>query len=124
MDKKDRNKDKNLNVVISGMEDIIKRDLDKHKAILKKTKEEYAVFRESVSYLIKRKRHYIEQKKTGKYNDESMQVSIDKLNIEIRKMSDKSDLANKKIKFEDNIVKNLILQLDNQLKSLRLLNKN
>ena len=45
-------------VVIAGIEDIIKRDLENHKALLDRTKVEELSFREARSHEIKKKKNY------------------------------------------------------------------
>jgi len=117
-------KRENLNVVIEGMEVVIERDLKRHELILSQARKDYSKFREAVSYEIRKKRHYSELIRQGKYQRKAMETAINDINVNIRNMQDKAGLSEQKIKFEENIVETLTRQLEDQKKSLKLLNKN
>lgn len=115
---------KDQHIVIEGMEVVIKRDLQRHEGILMQAKRDYMRFREAVSYEVRKKRHYKNLVKQGKYKKEAMESAIGDININIRNMSDKAKLAEDKIKFEENIVATLRSNLEKQNQQLKLLNKN
>jgi len=102
-------------VVIRGIEEVIKRDLELHKAILERTKEELLSFRVGRSHEIKKKKHYKNLIGGGKYDDASLRVSMDDIATNIRHMSDKCDAAQEKIKHNQLIVDTLTQQLGDQM---------
>ena len=117
--KRNDNADDNPLIVIEGMEPIIQKDLDKHKAILEQTQTELGVFRQAVSHEVKKKKYYKSLIGGKKYNDDSLRKSIGDININIRHMSDKAKLAQDKIAFETNIVDTLTTQLGEYRESIK-----
>ena len=109
--------------VVEGIEEVIKRDLGKHKAILERTQTELLSFRQARSHEVKRKKYYNSLIGGGKFNDEALKKSIEQININIRHFSDKCTAAEEKIKFEGNIVYTLSRQLEDQEEALRNLAK-
>ena len=101
-------------VVIAGIEDIIKRDLENHKALLDRTKVEELSFREARSHEIKKKKNYKGLIGGGKYNDDSLRASMKDIATNIRHMSDKVTLSQEKIKHHQEIVDTLTEQLADQ----------
>ena len=109
-------------VVIEGIDEIIKRDLEKHKALLDRSKIELQSFRHARSHEIKKKKHYRKQVGNGKYNDKALKISMDDIAVNIRHMSDKVKLTEDAIAHHSLIVDKLTEQLDNHnddMKELR-----
>jgi len=100
--------------VIEGMDDIIRRDLNKHKFLLEQTKLELGAYREARSHEIKRKRHYRSLLGGGKYDDEALQRSMNDIATNIRHLGDKAKLAEEKIAHHTLIVDTLTKQLRDQ----------
>lgn len=111
----------NRNIVIEGLEDVIKKDLEKHKLILEQTKSELDTYNQSVSHLVKRKKNYSGLKGGGKYNDKALTKSIAMIQIDITAISNKAKLAREKIEHTKVIVDTLTVNLENQYKSLKVL---
>lgn len=101
-------------LVVEGLEDVIKLDLDRHKEILSQAKNSLVSFRHGLSHELKKKKHYKSLIGGGKYNDDALKQSIQQININIRHMSDKVKITQEKIAFEDNIVQTLTKQLAEQ----------
>jgi hypothetical protein len=116
---KQLNNDEHPFIVIEGMENVIEKDLGKHKAILEQTKVELSVFRQGVSHEVKKKKYYKSLIGGGKYNDESLKTAIGQININIRHMSDKVKLAQEKVEHETLIVDTLTKQLEDQMDGVR-----
>lgn len=109
-------------VIVEGMEDIIERDLAEHKALLERTQTELLAYRQARSHEIKKKRHYLSLVGKGKYDDEALQSAVDtQININIRHLSDKCKLAEKKIEHHKLIVDTLNEQLKSQREGLKAL---
>ena len=113
-----------MNLVVEGIEDIIKRDLVNHKSLLERTKLELLSFRQARSHEIKKKKHYVSLIGDGKYDDDSLRKSIKDMNVNIRHMSDKADLAEKKIQHHTLIVDTLTENLKKQNEGLKRLAEN
>jgi len=105
-------------IVIEGIEDIIERDLEKHKAILDRTIIEVQAFKQARSHEIKKKKHYVGLIGGGTYNDVSLQRSINDIAVNIRHMSDKVTTGEEIVKFEKHIVETLTGQLKEQREGL------
>ena len=108
-------------IIIEGMEDVIERDLAKHKAYLERAVIDKATFVVARSHEIKRKRHYRDQIGGGKFNDESLKTAINDIVINIRHFSDKVKLADDSIAHHTHIVDTLTEQLKNQYVDLGVL---
>ena len=109
----------NKNVVIHGMEDVIKRDLEKHKALLDRTKLENLAFKKARADEIKKKKHYRSLIGGGKYSDDALKESIEMIKVNITNMSNKVKLSEEKIKHHALIVETLMGQLDDQMEALK-----
>lgn len=105
-------------VVTEGIEVVIARDLEKHKAILDRTKLEAQAFREGRSHEIRRKKHYAGLVGTGKYDDNALRVAMGQSAVNIQHMSDKVAMAEEQIKYHTHIVDTLAAQLKAQHKAL------
>jgi len=105
-------------MVVEGMEDVIKLDLEKHKEILARTKLELQAYKNARAHEIKRKKHYKSLIGGGKYNDEALKKSIQDINVNITHMSNKVKLAEDKIQHNTLIVDTLSKQLEDQYKGL------
>ena len=118
------NNNDEIQVVIEGLEDIIERDLNKHRGIVEQTKRELEVFKQARSYQVQKKKHYKMLMQTdNKYDKEAMQTAKDMINIDIRHYSDKVDGANQILAFNQNIVDTLEKQLVEQREGLKVLAK-
>lgn len=104
-------------VRIKGMDKVIKLDLEKHKDLVKRSKLELDSYRESVSHLVKRKKHYKSLINGGKYNDESLRESMKMIAIDIQAMSNKVKLSQDAIDHHTLIVDTLTTQLDDYYKT-------
>ena len=110
-------------VVIEGMEQIIQRDLDKHKSLLEAAHGDLLAFRRARSHEIKKKKHYRNQIGKGKFNDKALEEARVQMAINIRHLSDKADLAERRIAHETEIVETLTQQLEDQMAGLSRLYK-
>ena len=110
-------------VIIEGIDVIIKRDLEKHKTILERSQTELLSYREARSHEVKKKKHYISLIKEGKYNKESMERSIQDINVNIRHFSDKCKLTQDAIKHHTVIVDTLTEQLKEYEEDMKELKK-
>ena len=111
--------DKKNNVVrIRGIDKVIKKDLEKHKQILVRTQDELQVFKESVAYLIKRKKHFSSLIGGDTYNDNSLRESVRLINVDIRQMSDKVKLTEDALDHHRLIIDTLTGQLEDYYESL------
>lgn len=110
-------------IVIEGIEEVIKKDLKKYQEILERNKLELIAYRNARSHEIKKKKHYKNLIGGGKYNDDSLRESMNQIAINIRHMSNKVDLTEKAIKHHTEIVDTLTEQLENQMKGLKVLAK-
>jgi hypothetical protein len=116
----EHNEDERL-VVIEGLEVIIERDLEKHKALLKKRQEEKLAFIEARSYVIQRKKMWNKHLKGDNgYDKEALRRQMNEMAVDIRKWSDRLKLAQDGIEHETLIVDTLSEQLKDQYKGLRL----
>jgi len=114
---------KPLEVVAEGMEQIIQRDLDKHKSFLEAAKLDLQAFRQARSHEVQKKKHYRKQIGKGKFNDEALEEARVQMAINIRHLSDKADLAERRIAHETEIVETLTQQLEDQMAGLSRLRK-
>lgn len=110
-------------VVTEGMEQIIQRDLDKHKSLLESAKMDLLAFRQARSHEVKKKRHYRDQLGQGKYNDKALEEARVQMAINIRHLSDKAELAEQRIAHETEIVDTLAGQLEDQMAGLKRLSE-
>ena len=110
-------------IVFEGFEEITKRDLEKHKALLARSKIELLAYREARSYEIKKKKHYISLIGGSKYNDDALRTSIDSIAVNIQHFSDKVKLTEEAIAHHTLIVDTLTKQLEEQYKGLEALAK-
>lgn len=99
-------------ILIEGIDKVIKRDLGKHKEMLSRAKLSLAAFREAVSHQVKKKRHYLSLIGNGRYNDSSLRESVGAINIDIRAMSDKVKVTDEEIAHHTLIVDTLTGQLE------------
>jgi hypothetical protein len=108
-------------VIIDGLEVIIKRDLEKHKLLLIRSKADLDAFRLALSHQIKKKKHYVFQVGGGKYSDAALWESIAMIGVDIRHISDKAKLAEEALAHHSLIVDTLTAQLAEQHKNLKIL---
>jgi hypothetical protein len=108
-------------MVIEGLEDILIKDIAKHKEIVERTENELISFRKAVSHEVKRKKHYRKLIGGGKYNDESLQKSIDMMGINITHLSNRVKETTEKRDFNKNIVDTLSKNLEDHRNGLKIL---
>jgi hypothetical protein len=110
-------------IVVEGIEDVIKRDLQKHKGILERTKIELIAYRSARSHEVQKKKHYKSLIGGGKFNDTALKKSMGDISINIRHFSDKIKLTEDAITHHSLIVDTLTKQLEDQNKGLEALAK-
>jgi hypothetical protein len=108
-------------IVIEGIEKVIKKDLKKFQGILERDKLDLIAFRGARSHEIKKKKHYKNLIGGEKFNDDALRESMSQIAINIRHMSDKVMLTEKAIEHHTEIVDTLTKQLENQMKGLKVL---
>lgn len=106
-------------IVLEGMEEILERDLAKHKGILQQTKLEMDAYSDARSYEVRKKRHYRSLVNEGKYDRESMEAAIAQIDINLRHMLDKKKLSLEKIAHHEEIISKLEEELSNQYRGLK-----
>lgn len=105
-------------IVVEGIEEIIKRDLGKHKGLVEQTQRELDAYRAARSHEIARKKHYKSLIGGGKFDDDALRESMKDISINIRHLSDKVDLAREKLEHHRLIVDTLSQQLEDQMEAL------
>jgi chromosome segregation ATPase len=105
----DRRKDPEI--FIEGIDVVIRRDLDKHKALLVQTTTELESFREAAAHESARKRHYYRQIGKGKFNDDALRRSVKDIRVNIRHLTDKAVMAEERIEHHKTIIDTLTEQL-------------
>lgn len=103
-------------IIIEGLDSVIKLDLGKHQQLLAQAKLSAQAFREAVSHQVKRKKYYRSLIGGGKFDDKALKVSLGMIQIDIRAMSDKVKLALEEISHHTLIVDTLTEQLENYYK--------
>jgi hypothetical protein len=98
-------------VFIRGIDKVIRKDLEKHKTLLARTKVELHAYREARSHEVKKRKHYSSLIGGEKYDDKALRESMGDIAINIRHMSDKVKLAQKTIEHHTEIVDTLTQQL-------------
>ena len=113
------------NVVIEGLEDILERDIAKHKMILERSKGELDSYNQALTYQIKKKKFYsnLLKDKDTKYKKSALKKSRDMIAIDIRQISDKIKLTKENITHHTHIVDTLTQQLADQKRGLTHLNE-
>lgn len=110
-------------IVIEGIEEITKRDLVKHKALIVQTQTERNAFAEARAHEMRKKKHYRKQIGGGKFNDDALRTAMKDIAVNIRHMSDKVKASEEKLAHHRLIVDTLTAQLTKQeelLKKIRL----
>lgn len=98
-------------VFLEGIDVVIRRDLGKHQAMLKQTEAERASFVEARDHESARKRHYYRLIGGGKYDDDALKKSVEQIRGNVRHLSDKVTLSERKIEHHTEIVDTLTQQL-------------
>lgn len=104
-------------IFIEGIDEIIRRDLEKHKALLEREQTNLLAYQESVAHAIEQKRHYRKLIGGGKYNDDALHNSIAQQKINVRHLQDKVKLTKEAIAHHALIVDTLSQQLKNYEKA-------
>jgi len=110
-------------IVFEGMEEILERDLSKHKGILQQTKLEMDAYSDARSYEVRKKRHYKSLVNAGKYDQKAMEEAIAQIDINLRHMVDKKKLCVEKIAHHEEIISKLEEELADQYRGLKKLAK-
>jgi hypothetical protein len=106
---KERRKDPEI--FIEGIDKVIRLDLGKHKELLAQTQVDLEAFNVAVAHESGRKRHYHRLIGGGKFNDDSLRSAVADIRVNIRHLSDKAKLAVDKIAHHTLIVDTLTEQL-------------
>ena len=99
-------------IFVRGIDKVLKKDLVKHQALLLRSSQELDAYKEARTHLVKRKKYYRSLIGGGKFNDTSLQNSIDGLVIDLRHMSDKVKLSSEAMEHHSLIVDTLSGQLE------------
>ena len=108
-------------IFVEGIDVIIRRDLDKHKAILEMNVMDIQAFQKSRSSEIERKRFYGEQKGKRRYRDDAMDEAIEQMNKNIGHLSIRIKFAEELRDQNTIIVDTLTKQLEDYNKGIRAL---
>ena len=108
-------------IFVEGIDVIIRRDLDKHKAILEMNVMDIQAFQKSRSSEIERKRFYGEQKGKRRYRDDAMDEAIEQMNKNIGHLSIRIKFAEELRDQNIIIVDTLTKQLEDYNKGIRAL---
>ena len=98
---------------VKGINVIIKRDLEKHKALLEYNDLNIQALQRARATEIARKRYYGEQKGKRRYRDKDMDIAIEQMNKNIRHLSARIKIT-EELKKENTII---VDTLSEQLKS-------
>ena len=110
-------------IVIEGFEEILERDLLKHKGLVEQTKREIDAYRMARAHEVKRKKYYRSLIGGGKFNDDSLRRSMGDIATNIRHLSDRVKVSEEKLEHHRLIVDTLTQQLEDQNKGLATLAK-
>lgn len=105
-------------VITIGIDEVIERDLGKHKELLEQSKIRLLTYREAQSHQVQKKRHYAKLLGGGTYDDEALKASITMINTDVRAMADKCKLSEEEIAHHTLIVDTLTEQLANYHKAI------
>jgi hypothetical protein len=105
-------------ILIEGIDVIIKRDLDKHKSLLEKNNMDIQAFETARTGEIGRKRYYNNQKGKRNYDDDAMDKAIEQMAINIAHLSDRIKITKELRKQNTQIVDTLTPQLAQYYKDL------
>ena len=98
-------------IFVEGIDVIIRRDLEKHKALLEQNNLDIQSFQQARSSEISRKRFYGEQKGKRNYRDADMDIAIEQMNKNIGHLSIRIKVAEDLRKHNTVIVDTLTQQL-------------
>ena len=98
---------------IEGIDVIIRRDLDKHKALLEVNELSIQSLQAARSAEIRRKQFYGEQKGKRRYRDKDMDIAIEQMNKNIGHLSIRIKLTEDLREHNTHIVDTLTEQLEN-----------
>lgn len=96
---------------IEGIDEVIRRDLEKHKGLLQHEQLSLQAYNESVIHAIACKKHYNKLIGGGKYNDSALEASISQQRTNIRHLQDKVKLTKDAIEHHTLIVDTLTSDL-------------
>lgn len=110
---------KDPKVVIEGIEEVLEKDLKKHRKAVEQANLDFAAYREARSHEKRKKAHYSTLVGGEKFNDSALGKGMEQCDINIRHMSDKMKLSRKKIDHHTEIVVRLEKELKDQYESLK-----
>ena len=108
-------------ILVRGIDKVIKKDLQKHLALLDKSKVELLAYKEARSHEIKKKKYYRSLIGGDKYDDHALKNSMAQIAVNIRHMSDKIKLTQEAIAHHTLIVDTLTKQLEDYNETLNAL---
>lgn len=94
-------------VLIEGLDVIIKRDLEKHQALLKRSKQEKLSYVQARGHEIRRKKEWRKHIGGGKFSDEALEEALEQISQNIAMYSDKVKLSDDAILHHTEIVDKL-----------------
>ena len=97
---------------IKDIDKVIRLDLGKHKEMLAQEQVNLQSYKTAVAHSIAKKKHYVKEKKAGKFDDDAMTIAIGEINTNTRHLSDKVKLTNDAIAHQTEIVDTLTAQLN------------
>lgn len=100
------------NIFIRGIDKVIKKDLQKHKDLNARCKQNLDAYRTAVSHQVKKKKHYKSLIGGGKFDDDALRDSMDMISIDIRHHSDKVHQTQEEMKHHTLIIDTLSKQLE------------
>jgi len=106
-------------ILIEGIDVIIRRDLDKHKSLLERDNLNIQAFENSIASEIQRKKYYVKNKGQRNYSDDAMDKAIEQMRINITHLGDRLKIT-KQLRIQNTqIVDTLTVQLDEYYKQLK-----
>lgn len=108
---------KDPEIFLEGIDEVIKRDLAKHKELLGQTLREIEAFHNAAKHESSRKRYYYRQIGKGKFDDAALRGSVTDIRTNIRHLNDKEKLAKEKAEHHRLIIKTLTEQLEDYNKT-------
>lgn len=108
-------------IVIEGIEEILERDLDKHKALLERSQLEKQSFAQARAHEVQKRRAWREHIGEGKFSDEALEAALKQCTQNITMWSAKVKLSEDAIAHHTEIVDKLTVQLAEHYVALALL---
>lgn len=96
---------------IEGIDKVIRLDLGKHKELLTQEQLNLCAYQTAVAHSIAKKKHYVKEKKGGRFDDAAMETAIGQISVNTRHLSDKVKITYDAIAHHTEIVDTLTAQL-------------